>query len=175
MKHAFLLFVLAAFALTGCSSLMVSVNDVDESAASLKTESGKELGVAMPTLMEGLEEEIADAGYNGATFTESIRAAVMKELESHGVKPVPAGDASPNTLTLRVTRFERGIGFFRLVPLFGLGDSYLTIHAVLRLPEGKREIVAEKVGQITGTSQMGDQTDDNISFVSTAIASRLTK
>lgn len=169
-----LLIVISVFA-GGCASLMVSVNDRDESAKEIKIAAGSEVNILPPTLKEGLEKEIASAGFTNDSFKETLRKEVIKELTSRGIKPVSVETAESNYIQLHVTRLERGIGFFRWFSFFGLGDSFLTVNVTMVLPEGKREIVAEKNGQIHGSSQMGDQTNDNIEYVATAVSSKITK
>ncbi len=176
MKHTVVvLFAGIFFVLAGCASLLVSVNDQDERTKEIKIAAGKEINVLLPTVKEGLKKEIASAGYTNDSFKESIRKELMKALTARGVKPISTDIETSNSIKLNVTRLDRGIGFFRWIPLFGLGDSFLTVNVTLSTSEGKREIVAEKNGQIGGMSQMGDQTKDNIEYVVTAIASKLTK
>lgn len=174
-KHLLAFALAVSLFLTGCASLMVSVNDKDESTKEIKLASGSTVNVLLPTIKEELSKEIASAGFTNASFKEEIRKTLIKELTSRGIKAVSADAAESNYISMNVYRFERGIGFFRWFTFFGLGDSFLSVNVTLSIPEGKRELVAEKNGQITGTSQMGDQTMDNIDYVATAVSSKITK
>jgi hypothetical protein len=167
--------VLSAFFSAGCASLLVSVNDQIPAAEGIKLAAGADISILPVTLKEGIENEVTGTGYTADAFKEAVRNELAKELSSKGIKAVTAASAETNSITLQVTRLEKGIGFFRWFPLFGLGDSYLTVNATLVTAEGKREIIAEKNGQIQGMSQMSDQTKANIEYVATALASALSK
>lgn len=167
--------VLTLIFFTGCASLLVSVNDQIPAAGSIKLAPGAEISILPVTLKEGIEKEIAGTGFTTDAFREAVRNEIAKELTAKGIKPVSAESAETNSIKLQVTRLEKGIGFFRWFTFFGLGDSYLTVNATLVTPEGKREIIAEKNGQIQGMSQMSDQTKANIEYVATALASAMSK
>ena len=152
---------------------MVVVNDKDESTKEVKLTAGSEINVILPTIKEDLKSEIASAGYTNDSFKEAIRNELNKELTSRGIKPISVEKAETNYIKIDVVRFDRGIGFFRFIPIFGLGNSFLSVNVTISISEGKREIEAQKLGQISGMSQMGDQTKDNIEYVATAVASEL--
>jgi hypothetical protein len=152
----------------------MSVKDRDPKAESLKVIKGEEAVVLVPTL-EGDAKGAVEAG-EGAKIALDVQAKLASELQKRGVKAskVAAGAAPPPgaaVVRTSITRFARGSGFARgFFPLFGLGSSYLDGTVVLTTTSAKREIEVRKDGQMTGLSQMGDQTDSNIDYFAGAAA-----
>jgi len=169
---------LSALFLSACGSLLMSVKERNPKAESLKVIKGQEAVVLLPTL-EGDAKGAVD-NKDAAKLTVEVQAKLASELQKRGVKvsTAAAGAAPPPgaaVVRTSITRYERGSGFARgFFPLFGLGNSYLEGTVVLMSASAKREIEVHKDGQMTGLSQMGDQTESNIDYFSGAAADALT-
>jgi hypothetical protein len=157
-----------------CGGLLMNVKDRDPKAESLKVIQGQEAVVLLPTL-EGDAKSATDAA-DATKLAASVQDKLASALQKHGVKAskLAAGAAPPAgaaVVRTSITRFERGSGFARgFFPVFGLGSSYLDGTVVLATSTAKREIEIHKNGQMTGLSQMGDQTDSNIEYFTGAAA-----
>jgi hypothetical protein len=166
--------LLISLFVAGCGSLLMSTKDRDPKTESLKVLKGQEAVLIVPTF-EGDAKSAAEPAEAAKLATE-VQDKLASELSKRGVKvsklgagaQVPAGATVVRT---SITRYERGSGFARgFFPLFGLGNSYLDGTVVLVTASAKREIEVRKNGQMTGLSQMGDQTESNIDYFASAAA-----
>ena len=174
MKNLIVLSVLLVL-FPGCASLIMSTADRDEKKESIVLSKQDEATVTIPIIDEKLLPEIKDGGFTVQQFATLIQQNVVNELKIAGVNAIANETETASTLRINIDRYERGSGFFRLFPLFGLGDSYLGGVAILSTPQGKREIEVSKVGQLTGPGQLGDQTEANIGYFARALTSKITK
>ncbi len=157
-----------------CGSLLMNVKDRDPKAQSLKVIHGQEAVVLVPTLEGDAKKETEPQ--DAAKVTMAVQDKLATELQKRGVKVSKAAPganppAGATVVRTSITRFERGSGFARgFFPVFGLGNSYLDGTVVLMTASAKREIEIHKDGQMTGMSQMGDQTDSNVDYFAGAAA-----
>lgn len=162
--------VVAAACLTGCAGLMMNVSDVDASRASLVVSGGDAVAIDEARIAKSFASA-------GAPPTES--AALAARLAFHLRQKLSEGGVAvdakaPRSLDVEITHFDRGCGVCRgLLPVFGLGDSYLDGKVTLRTPEGSRTLKVEKTGQTKGVNAMGDQSETNMDYFATVVASHL--
>lgn len=146
----------------GCGSLMMHVTEPGDGQSHLRLQKGNSVAVVRPNV-DVVVEEIDEPG----PFARDLRGHIVAELKDNGVETV---EGSPYVLRVKVTRYETGCGFCRgFFPLFGLGDSALDGEVVLEGPEGQRTLILEKTGQMSGMSQMGDQTEANMEYFATVV------
>jgi hypothetical protein len=172
MTRRSLILVMAVTAmalLPGCAGLMMKVRDVDETQASVSLKSGDTLTIDEAAL----ETSITKA--NPKADAKQLASQLTQELTSKfAEKGVNVGPDSQQTLSIQITNYDKGCGACRgFFPLFGLGNTYLNGEVTLQTPEGKRVITVEKTGQSSGMSQMGDQTEKNVGYFATSVASKL--
>lgn len=161
--------VAAMALLSGCAGLMMSVKDLDEQHAGLALRSGDSVAIDESTL----EESISKA--NPKADAKQLAGQLKQELTAKfSEKGVNVTSDSQQTLSVQITRYEKGCGACRgFFPLFGLGNTYLDGQVTLNTPEGSRVIVVEKTGQSSGMAKMGDQTETNVGYFATSVASKL--
>lgn len=163
------MFATALMLLPGCAGLMMSVKDVDEQQKNLVLRSGDSVAIDEAALESSIAKvnPKADAKQLASQLTQELTAKFTE-------KGVSVAADSQQTLNVEITSYEKGCGTCRgFFPLFGLGNSYLNGEVTLNTPAGKRVIVVEKTGQSSGMSQMGDQTEKNVGYFATSVASRL--
>ena len=169
-RRSLLVVTLAALGmLCGCAGMMMDVKDVDADHATLALKSGQTVAIDDATLEASFQKanDKADAKQLAAKLKQQLAA----KLEQKGVTVDPS---SEHKLTVEITRYDKGCGACRgFFPFFGLGDTYLDGKVTLALPAGERVLVVNKTGQMTGTSQIGDQTESNIGYFATVVASKL--
>ncbi len=169
-RSHFLVITLAAVALLcGCAGLMMDVKDVDEAHATLALKSGESVAIDESALESSFKK--ADQKADSKKLAGLLKEELSAKLVEKGVTVDPS---SEHKLTVEITRYNQGCGFCRgFFPFFGLGDTYLDGQVTLDVPAGKRVLVVQKTGQSSGTSQMGDQTDTNMGYFATVVASKL--
>ncbi len=155
--------------LGGCAGLMMNVKDLDAEQAKLALKRGDTVSIDEATLEASFQK--ADQKADAKKLATQLKAELMEKFVEKGVT---VDSASEQKLTVEITRYKRGCGACRgFFPVFGLGDTFLNGQVTLESPSGKRVLVVEKTGQSTGTAQMGDQTDTNMGYFATVVASKL--
>lgn len=159
--------VVVGFLLAGCAGMMMDVKEVDEKASDVVLSPGGEIALGEPNVK--IIEDEADAKRVAALLKQEMKASLAE-------KKIKVVDSSETKLSITLTNYETGCGFCRgFFPLFGLGDSAVDGKVELISAGRRRVLVVQKTGQMTGTSQMGDQTDTNVEYFSTVVADRLTE
>jgi hypothetical protein len=161
--------VTAMALLSGCAGLMMRVKDLDEQHASVALKSGDSLAIDETALETSINK--ANPKVDAKALASQLKQELAAKFSKKGISVAPD---SEHTLSIEITRYERGCGACRgFFPLFGLGNTYLDGQVTLNKPEGKRVIIVEKTGQSSGMSQMGDQTETNVDYFATSVASKL--
>ena len=96
-----------------------------------------------------------------SVLSKKLRNQFRAQLSKKNIEVV---DESSNTIVVEIDRYEKGIGLFRFKAKSGfaaLGASYLDGTVELSTDNGNTTLNVFKSGQATGTSQTGDQTDNN--------------
>ena len=171
-KLIFFIFVLA---FVGCASLMMNIADRDETKSTILLASGDEVTILTPTIDEKLTKEVQGGGFTIENFSSMIQQKVIKELAVRGVKAKAGTDEEKSSIKINIDSYNRGIGFFRLFPIFGLGHTFLGGTIILKNSQGKRELEIKKVGQNVGFTQIGDQTKINVEYFAGALAAKISK
>lgn len=167
--HLLVMTLAAAALLCGCAGLMMNVKDLDEEHAKLSLKSGESVAIDEAMLESSFKKANADS--DAKKLASQLKQELSAKLVEKGVTVDPS---SEQKLTVEITRYDRGCGFCRgFFPVFGLGNTYLDGQVTLNVPAGKRVLVVEKTGQSSGTSQMGDQTDTNMGYFASVVASKL--
>jgi len=161
--------VVCALGLTACAGLMMDVKDAEKGQASLNLQPGDEVSVALPDVKE-IEEEFGPE--DAKRVASLLKLNLDKELADAKVKVT---SNAPQRIWIKVTGYQKGCGFCRgFFPVFGLGDSAVDGQVSLEREGKRRTLIVQKTGQVTGTSQMGDQTETNIEYFAEVVVARLT-
>lgn len=172
MTHRSLVLVITVTAmavLSGCAGLMMRVKDVDEQQASVTLRRGDSLAIDDAALESSIRK--ANPKADAKQLAGQLKHELAGKFSERGISVTPDSDRS---LSVEITRYEKGCGACRgFFPLFGLGNTYLDGQVTLSTPEGSRVIVVEKTGQSSGMSKMGDQTETNVGYFATSVASKL--
>ncbi len=168
ISRNFLLISALLFAVNGCASLFISVADRDEARASIELGEGDSVAVQPVNATESTIEN----GWND-DLSQRLQGKIVEELKARGINARSGGGDGGATLQVTVSRFEKGSAVGRLFLFFG--DTFLDGTAVLRSGGGKRELEIRKTGQAKGLLEMRDQTNKNIGYFATALASKITK
>lgn len=165
-----LLITVAAMALSsGCAGLMMNVKDVDAQHANVGLKSGDSLAIDDTVLESSISK--ANPKADAKQLASQLKQELTTKFSEKGITVTPEAD---HKLSVEVTRYERGCGGCRgFFPVFGLGNTYLDGQVTLSTPEGQRVILVEKTGQSSGISKMGDQTETNVGYFATSVASKL--
>jgi hypothetical protein len=170
MKNAWLGSVLlACLSLTACAGMMMDVKEAEKGQENLALKAGDEVSVALPDV-KAIEEEFG--AEDAKRVASLIKLNLEKELADDKVKVVTN---SPRKLHVKVTNYQKGCGFCRgFFPVFGLGDSAVDGEVLLEGDGQQRKLIIQKTGQMSGTSQMGDQTETNVEYFAEVVVARLT-
>lgn len=161
--------VTAMVLLSGCAGLMMNVKDLDEKNASVALRSGDSLAIDEAALETSISK--ANPKADAKQLASQLKQELAAKFAEKGINVAPD---SPQKLSIEITNYDKGCGACRgFFPLFGLGNTYLNGQVTLDTPAGKRVIIVEKTGQSSGMSQMGDQTEKNIDYFTTSVASKL--
>jgi len=170
------LFVLPLLFVTGCAGLMMSVDERSGSDANVSLAPGATVAVSSPTVADGLDGVVSKSFGSGAEFARELQKAMIAALVANGVAAVAGDSAAGGTLAIHITEFSSGSGAARVwLSGSGVGDSALEGEASLTTPAGKRLLEIRKTGSMSGASQGGDQTRDNIAYFATALAEAIVK
>lgn len=173
MKKMFL-FIIATF-FYGCSSLMMSVLDRNNTNENITLKNGDQLSILMPTVQETLLENFKDSDWSADRFTSTLQDELVLEFNRRGINAQADSSKEGNFLIIHINEFEPGSGVARYMGVTGLGlaESELEGIAILSTSEGKRELELKKQGQKSGTTEAGDQTSENIHYFASALASKI--
>jgi len=173
MKKLSLIVVVAL--LSSCTSLMMSVKDRDSANQHIIVKPGGQVAVHMPEIREELIERIKGAGWTEERFCSKLQEELISELIRRGVDAMADSSKEGHYLTIHINEFKSGSGVARALSVGpGFGDSKLEGTAILSTSEGRRELELKKRGQKSGVSEGGDQTSDNIHYIASALASKIT-
>ncbi|MCA8962908.1 MAG: DUF4410 domain-containing protein [Planctomycetes bacterium] len=168
----FLLLGALALTNTGCAGLIMSVSDRNGSNESVRLQPGESVGVPTPTVSPEIAKGLAQAGLTESQFAGKIQDELVRQLKDRGVAAHAGPDGS--TLKIHITRFTDGSGAARfLLSGSGIGDSKLDGSAILSTPSGRRELEIVKTGSKSGAVASGSQTEENIGYFATALASKI--
>jgi hypothetical protein len=153
----------------GCAGLMMDVKEADEAKSKIALQQGDQVSLAEPDV-KYIEEEFGKE--DAERVAKLLKADLAKELAETKVTVSPDAEKK---IYIKVTNFEKGCGFCRgFFPVFGLGDSAIDGEVELEAGGQKRKLIVQKTGQMSGTSQMGDQTDSNAEYFASVVVGRLT-
>jgi hypothetical protein len=158
--------------LSGCSSLMMNVEDRSVSMAGINVQKNTDVAILLPTYSASVKKE----GW-GPKQNVLMQDNIVKELQQRGINATPAGESSLYFYTLQVDvrSYERGSGVLRTLAPGYAGGSHVNGSAILVTPKGKRELDLVKDGQVAGMATIGDQTEDNIEWFAEALAAKITQ
>ena len=158
-----------AFGLTACAGLMMDVKEAEKGQSNLTLKAGDEVSVAVPDV-KAIEAEFGPE--DAKRVAEMVKLSIDRELADAKVKVT--SDA-PQRISIKVTSYEKGCGFCRgFFPVFGLGDSAVDGQVSLEREGKRRTLIVQKTGQVSGTTQMGDQTEKNAEYFAEVVVARLT-
>ena len=163
------LVAVCSLGLTACAGMMMDVKDAEQGQAGLTLQPGQEVAVAVPDV-KAIEAEFG--AEDAKRVAQLIKVNLEKELADAKVKVNPQAD---QRVLVKVTGYQKGCGFCRgFFPVFGLGDSAVDGEVMFESGGKRRKLIVQKTGQMTGTSQMGDQTETNVEYFAEVSVARLT-
>ncbi len=167
-------FILACLILmlSGCSSLMMNVEDRSVSSAGINVQKNSDVAVLVPTYSASAKKE----GW-GSAQNALMQNYIVKELQQRGINAIAAEKTSLYFYTLQVDvrSYETGSGVLRALAPGYAGGSHVNGSAILVTPKGKRELDLVKDGQVAGLATVGDQTEENIEWFAEALAAKITQ
>ena len=137
--------------LVGCGGLLYTAKSLDSNDKTVFLTDGMSVSVSVSAPENVLSKKIRN----------EFRAQLSK-------KNVNVTDDAGNSMVVEIDRYEKGIGIFRFMSIpfltAAFGASYLDGTVALTTDKGTTTLNLLKNGQMTGATEAGDQTDDNISY-----------
>jgi len=163
-----------------CASLSTQIAERDESRKNIRLLPGQEVVVLTPKIRESeaLLKTVEKSGFNAGGYCNALQLALIKELNSRGVKAVAGEEKKGNTLEFEVMNLQRKSKFLGLV-----GENKATLRAsiVLIVDGNRREFESVTQEGASSTSVVGvevSSSDPVKTIVKTfgiGIASRIVK
>lgn len=163
-----------------CASLSTQIVERDESRKNIRLLPGQEVVVLTPKIRESeaLLKTVKKSGFNAGGYCNALQLALIKELNSRGVKAVAGEEKKGNTLEFEVMNLQRKSKFLGLV-----GENKATLRAsiVLIVDGNRREFESVTQQGASSTSVVGvevSSSDPVKTIVKTfgiGIASRIVK
>lgn len=169
-KKNYLMSAVLVGLLSGCAGLMMKVSDVDPSHADLRLETGNSVKIDRSSIEKSFQR-LGENSSSSKALTDQLLGYLEQDLKD---KNISIASSSSQDLKLDITGYRKGCGICRgFFPVFGLGNSYVNANVDLSTSKGTRKLIIEKTGQSSGIGTMGDQTPQNLQYLSTVIVNNL--
>ena len=163
-----------------CASLSTQIVERDESKKNIRLLPGQEVVVLTPKIRESeaLLKTVEKSGFNAGGYCNALQLALIKELNSRGVKAVAGEEKKGNTLEFEVMNLQRKSKF---LGIFGENEATLRASIVLIVDGNRREFESVTQQGASSTSVVGvevSSSDPVKTIVKTfgiGIASRIVK
>ena len=119
-----------------CARLTTQIAERDESRKNIRLLPGQEVVVLTPKIRESeaLLKTVAKSGFNAGGYCNALQLALIKELNSRGVKAVAGEEKKGNTLEFEVMNLQRKSKFLGLA-----GENKATLRAsIVLIVDGNR-------------------------------------
>jgi len=164
-----------------CASLSTQIVERDESRKNIRLLPGQEVVVLTPKISRESEaslKAVEKSGFNAGGYCNALQLALIKELNSRGVKAVAGEEKKGNTLEFEVMNLQRKSKF---LGIFGENEATLRASIVLIVDGNRREFESVTQQGASSTSVVGvevSSSDPVKTIVKTfgiGIASRIVK